>query len=78
MSDFRLIEIPSVVDIPRMLRNIADEIESGDYGFVDEGALVLNGSQLELFGLGKADSTTTHYLFCCAAAKMQRPAAERG
>jgi len=65
---------PGLWDIPALLRTIADEMEAGKYGEVTEGALVLNASEgLELFGLGKADSTVTHYLFCCGARKMEEP-----
>jgi hypothetical protein len=68
---------PGLWDIPTLLRNIADELEAGKYGEVTEGALVLNGDALELFGLGKADSTVTHYLFCCGARKMEAPCVDR-
>lgn len=44
-------------DIPRVLRAIADEIESGTYGTVVAGLVSLenNTGKLEIFGAGAAD-----------------------
>lgn len=71
--------IPSNLhDLPAQLRAIADELEAGKYGHVQEGALTLLGSRLHVFGLGSADSTGTHYLLACAQAKLQAPMLEHG
>ncbi len=58
-------------DIPAMLRKIADWIEAGEYGEVREAALVASGAELEVFGLGRADGTVTHYLLACGQRKLE-------
>lgn len=78
MNDkFKIVTLPHVANVPNALREIADEIERGDYGEVIEGALVLNGADLETFSFGRADGTIAHYLFCCAAHKIQLGLLER-
>jgi hypothetical protein len=69
---------PDFKDVAKGLRNIADNIEAGNYGVVVEAAVAVHGDELVVFGLGKADSTCAHYLFCCAAQKIQRPLVEKG
>ena len=69
---------PAYRDVVKGLRNIAEGIEAGAYGDVVEAAIVLNGKELVMFGLGKADSTATHYLFCAGASKMLEPALRKG
>ncbi|MDR1076376.1 MAG: hypothetical protein LBL59_08810 [Xanthomonadaceae bacterium] len=65
---------PGLADIPALLRNIADELEAGEYGEVREGALVLAGTNLEVFGLGcYADGTVAHYLLACGQRKLESP-----
>lgn len=39
-------------DIPASLRELADKIEAGEYGSVDDAAFVMMGSKLEVFGMG--------------------------
>jgi hypothetical protein len=48
---------PTLDDIPRVLRAIADELESGTYGDVVAGVLAIECSSgvLQLFGAGQAD-----------------------
>lgn len=60
-------------DIATTLRVIADQIEAGDYGEVKEGALVLSGASLEVFGLGETnhDGGSTHLILHCGATKLQ-------
>lgn len=58
-------------DVPAMLRKLADDMEAGEYGRVMEAAVVISGNELNLFGFGTADGTVAHYLFCCAARKME-------
>lgn len=63
-------------DMPDMLRQLADAIESGKYGCVPEAAVVLGTDQIdriEVFGFGRADGVVTHYLLGCGMAKLQRP-----
>lgn len=64
-------------DVPAVLRSIADAVESGEYGETVQCAVVLNSAQLEIFAAG-ADSTETHYLLCCGAARMQEPLLRKG
>lgn len=71
----KLLTLPTadLGDIPKLLRTIADEIESGEYGEVLEGALVLAGNDLEVFGLGRpTDGTVAHYLLARAQRKLER------
>lgn len=61
--DIRLLEFPkqSLQDVPTILRNLANNIESGDYGVPDIAVVVLidaNGKP-ELFGAGNADPIRT-------------------
>lgn len=52
--DFRLIQLPppeAAQDVPTRLRLIADEIERGDHGEVNNMALVTLGSDIWTFGL---------------------------
>ena len=62
----------NLTNVATQLRHIADCIEAGGWGDVVEGALTIHGNDLEVFGLGRADSTVTHYMLCRAAAKMLR------
>jgi hypothetical protein len=61
-------------NIPLMLRRLADDIETGEYGKVVECAVVTNSGKIEVFGYGSADGTTTHYLLGCGMARLQKPA----
>lgn len=63
---------PGLQNIPALLRNIADGIEAGEYGEVIEGVLVLNGSDLDVFGLGNADGTVAHYLLARGQRRLER------
>lgn len=60
-------------DIPTTLRIIAEQIEAGEFGEVKEGALVISGVSLEVFGLGETnhDGGSTHLILGCAMAKLQ-------
>lgn len=74
-----VMEFPGVniQDIPRLLRQTADDIEAGEYGDVNESVFVLSSStRLCIFGWGINDSTSTFYLLHAAAAKMLRPCLE--
>ena len=65
-------------DVPAMLRRLADDIEAGEYGEVQETAVVVSGAELEVFGFGTADGAVTHYMLGCAMQKLQRHNVERG
>ena len=73
MGDLKVVEFPVAGSVAEMLRNIADSIDAGEFGQVEEGSLVLVGQGLEVFGLGRADGTAAHYLLCCGADKLRRP-----
>lgn len=60
-------------DIPSMLRKIAEAIEAGEYGDVTEAAVVTNGDEIQVFGLGRADGTVTHYLLACGQRRLEDP-----
>ncbi len=55
----------------KMLRNIADEIEAGDFGDVSTIVVALCGDTYEMFGGGR-DSGQEHcaFLFASAAARL--------
>jgi hypothetical protein len=59
-------------DIPATLRVIAEQIERGDLGEVTEGALVIFGQRLDIFGLGctNHDGGSTHLLLTAGANKL--------
>ncbi len=60
-------------DSSATLRRIADDIDAGMFGSVRELALVLNGSSVEVFGIGpEQDAGTTHLLLHAGAASMVR------
>lgn len=66
--------VPGLQNIATVLRNIADEMDSGAYGDVSEGAIVLgSGSGVEVFGLGGGvDGTVTHFLLARGQRKLER------
>lgn len=61
-------ERPPAAAVVRALRNIADELEAGEYGDTDEVTLVLPGAS-EVFHLGGRDSEAgSSALFNCSCA----------
>jgi hypothetical protein len=58
-------------DVPQTLRNIADGIESGNFGDVLQMALVLQGSQLDVFHAGQGDAESAHLLLACGQRKFE-------
>lgn len=68
--------VPGLADIPALLRNIADNIEAGEYGTgVDAAVLALPCGEggIEVFGLGSgSDATFSHYLLARAQRKLER------
>lgn len=71
-ATLHVLPVPGLQNIPQLLRNIADEIERGEYGDVGEGALVLAGNELRVFGLGTADGTVAHYMLARGQRKLER------
>jgi hypothetical protein len=53
--DLRVVEFPAATyyDVAATLRRIADAVEAGEYGEIETGAIVLNGENLEVFGMGR-------------------------
>lgn len=69
-ASLHVLPVGNLLSVAQQLRCIADEIEAGEYGPVNEGALVLEG--VEVFGLGGADGTVTHYLLARGQRKLER------
>lgn len=69
-ASLHVLPVGNLLNVAQQLRCIADEIEAGKYGSVNEGALVLEG--VEVFGLGGADGTVTHYLLARGQRKLER------
>lgn len=58
-------------DIVATLRVIADQIESGEYGNVNDAALVIQGTTFDIFHMGVGNVETAHLMFACAQRKME-------
>lgn len=58
-------------DVPATLRSIADSIENGDFGEVLQMALVLQGSELNVFHAGQGDAESAHLLLACGQRKFE-------
>jgi len=69
-ASLHVLPVRNLLNVANQLREIADGIERGDYGEVNEGALVLPG--VDVFGLGGADGTVTHYLLARGQRKLER------
>jgi hypothetical protein len=74
-GNLKVVDFPhhSLRDIPNILRNIADQIEIKEFGEAKACVVVLHADQLEVFGIGEADGTVTHYLLACAQRKIESP-----
>ena len=76
MSDRAIHEVdispPDFRDPAKMLRNIADQVDAGDYGSVDTLVVALAGENgMETMGGGKlADFRFCAFLFAAAAARL--------
>jgi hypothetical protein len=65
--------VVEVKSIAAQLRDIADAIEQGTYGYVHSGALVLGNLSVEVFALGsEEDGTVAHYLLARGQRKLER------
>lgn len=70
-ATLHVIHNTSLVDVPSVLRNIADAIERGEYGTVLSGALVLDAEAIEVFHMGEGEAApNAHLLLHMGAAKM--------
>ncbi len=52
-----LVELPrkTLMDVPRVLRSIADQIEVGEFGEVLSAVVVIESDRIHTFGAGLAD-----------------------
>lgn len=58
-------------DVVATLRAIADEVEAGKFGTVDQVALVLHGETVEVFGIGDTSGSGVHLLLACGQRKLE-------
>ena len=58
-------------DIVATLRVIAQQIEDGKYGEVQDCALVLQGSTLDVFHTGSGDAGLAHLLFAVGQRRLE-------
>lgn len=58
-------------DIVAALRLVADQIERGEFGQVNDCAMVLQGPTFEIFHMGAGNAETAHMLFACAQRKFE-------
>ena len=58
-------------DIVATLRVIAQQIEDGQYGEVQDCALVLQGAELSIFHTGGGDAGTAHLLFAVGQRRLE-------
>jgi hypothetical protein len=57
-------------DLPKMLRQLADDLGNGKYGKVCGAVVVLEATGLPVFGFGSADPVNTSELLACAHQKL--------
>lgn len=63
-----------ISNIPQTLRNIADEIESNEFGKVRNAVIVLDTEALNVFCLGKEClESRAHWLLTAGAFKLMQP-----
>lgn len=58
-------------NIPEALRRVADQIEAGEFGEAKAAVVVLESDDLDVFGIGTADASMSHYLLSCAQRRLQ-------
>lgn len=58
-------------DIAATLRAIADQIEAGQFGDINQAALVLHGPTVEVFRLGVGTASDTHLLLACGQRQLE-------
>jgi hypothetical protein len=64
MTDLKVVPIVPVMDIPKMLRNLADELESTP---VDRVTVILSDGDVRIFG-GIQETIALHLVFDCQMA----------
>lgn len=71
MTNLVLLRETNLLDIPATLRNIAADIEAGEFGKAQGCAVVLDADGLEVFYCGTGEAgPNAHLLFSAGAAKM--------
>lgn len=66
-------------DVAATLREIADQVERGEFGEVESAGLVLLGDTLEVFGFGpKSDGLTTGMILHAALGRISRAIEDHG
>lgn len=71
--------VPDYRDPVKALRNLADEIERGDYGEVGSCGVVVFGNTMEVFGSGvDSDAPTIALLFTAAAHRFAKELEQHG
>lgn len=79
--DLKIVQFPTPDhrDPVKMLRNIADEIEKGEYGDVGSIGIVTFGDTMEIFGGGSdSDAPTIALLFQAASLRFARELERHG
>ena len=78
MSNIVLLRDTNLLDIPATLRNIADSIESGEFGEAYGCAVVLDAQDIEVFYAGTGEAApNTHLLLHAGAHKMLQAVMEQ-
>lgn len=72
-ATLHVLDVGNLLNAAKQLREIADAIDRGDYGDVFEGALVLAGGELEVFGIGAADAPASHLLLARGMRRLEQP-----
>ena len=71
--------VPDYRDPVKALRNLADEIEAGEFGDVGSCGVVVFGNTMEVFGSGPdSDGPTIALLFAAAAQRFAREIEQHG
>ncbi len=76
MPKFEVVELPTtpLQDIPAMLRNLAESIESGELGTVSQLAYVLDVGEgavdVGLMGQSHSPGTEAYFLLACGQKKI--------
>lgn len=71
MSNLRLLRETSLLDVPAVLRNLADAMERGEYGQINGCVVVWDADTLEVSYAGTGEAApNAHLLLHAGAAKM--------
>lgn len=71
--------VPDYKDPVKALRNLADQIESGDFGDIGSCGVVLFGDKMDVFGSGPdSEASVISLLFSAAALRFAKSIEEHG